>query len=37
MKVYVIEKGMYSDRHIIGVVETEEEAKKIWIDIRCMV
>ena len=29
MKVYVIEKGMYSDRHIIGVVETEEEAKKI--------
>lgn len=29
MKVYVIEKGIYSDRHIIGVVETEEEAKKI--------
>ena len=29
MKVYVIEKGCYSDRHIIGVVETEEEAKKI--------
>ena len=29
MKVYVIEKGWYSDRHIIGVVETEEEAKKI--------
>ncbi len=29
MKVYVIEKGMYSDRHIIGVVESEEEAKKI--------
>lgn len=29
MKVYVIEKGMYSDRHIVGVVESEEEAKKI--------
>ncbi len=29
MKVYVIEKGWYSDRHIVGVVETEEEAKKI--------
>lgn len=29
MKVYVIEKGMYSDRHIIGVVESEEKAKKI--------
>ena len=29
MKVYVIEKGVYSDRHIVGVVETEEEAKRI--------
>ena len=29
MKVYVIEKGWYSDRHIIGVVETEEEAKRV--------
>ena len=29
MKVYVIERGAYSDRHIIGVVETEEEAIKI--------
>lgn len=29
MKVYVIEKGLYSDRHIIAVVETEEEAEKI--------
>lgn len=29
MKVYVIKKGIYSDRHVVGVVETEEEAKKI--------
>ena len=29
MKVYVIEMGCYSDRHIVGVVETEEEAKRI--------
>lgn len=29
MKVYVIENDYYSDRHIIGVTETEEEAKKI--------
>lgn len=26
MKVYVIQKGMYSDRHIIGIVETMDEA-----------
>ena len=29
MKVYVIEKGEYSDRGVIGVVETEEEAKQV--------
>lgn len=29
MKVYVLEIGLYSDRHIIGVVETKEEAEKI--------
>ena len=29
MKVYAIEKGWYSDRHIIGIVETEDEAKSI--------
>jgi len=29
MKVYVIEKGQYSDRHVVGVVETKEEADKI--------
>ena len=29
MIVYVIEKGQYSDRYVVGVVETEEEAKKI--------
>ena len=29
MKVYVIEKGYYSDRHIIGVVESEEKAKEV--------
>jgi len=29
MKVYVIEKGVYSDRHVVAVVETEEEAKII--------
>ena len=29
MKVYVIEKGDYSDRHIIGVVENKEDAKRI--------
>ncbi len=29
MKVYVIEKGSYSDRHVVGVTETEKEAKKI--------
>jgi len=35
MKVYVIEKGVYSDRHIIGVVESEEEAKNIVEAIKC--
>jgi hypothetical protein len=35
MKVYVIEKGIYSDRHIIGVVESEEEAKNIVEAIKC--
>lgn len=29
MKVYVIEKGSYSDRHVVGVTETEKEAKEI--------
>jgi len=29
MKVYVIEKGYYSDRHIIGIVETKDEAEQI--------
>lgn len=29
MKVYVIEKGQYSDRHVIGVVEDKDKAKKI--------
>ena len=29
MKVYVIEKGRYSDRHVIGVVESKEEAEQI--------
>lgn len=29
MKVYVIEKGEYSDRRIIGVTLTEEEANEI--------
>lgn len=29
MKVYVIEKGAYSDRHVVGVAETKEEAEKI--------
>ena len=29
MKVYVIEKGVYSDRHVIGVTETEDEAKAV--------
>ena len=35
MIVYVIEKGYYSDRHIVGVVETEEEAMKICDVISC--
>lgn len=37
MKVYVIEKGYYSDRHIVGVVETEDEAKRICdlLSIKC--
>lgn len=29
MKIWVIQKGEYSDRHIIGVTETEDLAKKI--------
>ena len=29
MKVYVIEKGYYSDRHTIGIVETKKEADEI--------
>lgn len=29
MKVYVIEKGCYSDRHVVTVVETQEEAEKL--------
>jgi len=29
MKVYVIEKGLYSDRYIIGVTDSEETAKII--------
>jgi len=29
MKIYVIEKGCYSDRHIIAVVETKAEAEEI--------
>lgn len=29
MKVYVIQKGYYSDRHIIGIVETKEEADNL--------
>ena len=33
MKVYVIEKGCYSDRHIVGVVETESEAKELCSNI----
>lgn len=29
MKVYVIEKGAYSDRHVVGVAETKKEAEEI--------
>lgn len=29
MIIYVIEQGQYSDRHVVGVVETEEEAKRL--------
>lgn len=29
MKVYVLEKGQYSDRHVIGVVDSREKAEKI--------
>ena len=35
MKVYVIEKGCYSDRHIIGIVESETEAKNVIEAIKC--
>lgn len=27
MRVYVLERGYYSDTHVVGVTETEEEAK----------
>lgn len=29
MKIWIVQKGQYSDRHIIGVTESEELAKKI--------
>ena len=29
MEVYVIEKGCYSDRYVVGVVETKEEADRV--------
>lgn len=29
MKVYVVEEGYYSDRHIAGIAESQEEAKEI--------
>lgn len=29
MKVYVVEQGCYSDRHIAGIAESQEEAKEI--------
>lgn len=29
MKVYVIEKGNYSDSHVVAVADSEEEAKRI--------
>ena len=29
MKVYVIEKGSYSDRHVVGVTETKKEAEEV--------
>lgn len=29
MKVYVVEKGQYSERHVVAVVETKEAAEKI--------
>lgn len=29
MKVYVMQRGQYSDRHIVGVVDDEEKAKTI--------
>lgn len=29
MIIYVIEQGRYSDRHVVGLVETEEEAKRL--------
>lgn len=35
MKVYVLEQGWYSDRHVIGVVETKEEAEKISKTLDC--
>ena len=29
MKVYVLQKGQYSDRHVIGVTDDKRKAKKI--------
>lgn len=29
MKVYVVEEGCYSDRHIVGIAESPEEARMI--------
>ena len=29
MRVYVIEKGVYSDRHVIGVTDDRKTAKKL--------
>lgn len=29
MKIYVIEKGCYSDRHVVGVTENEDNAKRV--------
>lgn len=28
MKVYVLQKGQYSDRHVIGVTDDKKKAKK---------
>ena len=34
MKVYVIEKGEYSGRHVIGVTDSKEKAKRICESIK---